>query len=186
MSSKAIIKEAEDKMTKSIHAMEHEFNTVRTGRANASLLDTVKVDYYGSPMPVNQIATVATPEARMITIQPWEKNMIPAIERAIREANLGLNPANDGVLIRLPIPPLNEERRKELAKVVRKYGEDTKVAVRNVRRDANEHLKRLEKEKQISEDDLRAAETDVQKITDKFIKDIDTHVASKEKEIFEV
>ncbi|MCA0446692.1 MAG: ribosome recycling factor [Bacteroidetes bacterium] len=186
MAHKLILKEAEEKMHKSIHAMDLEFNTVRTGRANPSLLDNVRVEYYGSPMPVSQIATIATPEARLITIQPWEKNMISAIERAIREANLGLNPANDGMLIRLPIPPLNEERRKDLVKIVKKYGEETKVAIRNIRREANEHLKKSEKDKNITQDELKTAEDEVQKLTDRYIKEIDGHVAAKEKEIFEV
>ncbi|NUQ80137.1 MAG: ribosome recycling factor [Bacteroidetes bacterium] len=183
---KAVIKETEERMHKSIEALLHEFNSVRTGRANASLLDNVKIEYYGTHMPINQVATVNVPDARMITLQPWDKGMLGTIEKAIREANLGLNPSNDGILIRLPIPPLNEERRKELAKLVKKYGEEAKIAVRNIRRDSNEKLKKLEKDKSISEDDLRDAEEEVQKVTDRFIKEIDGHVAHKEKEIFEV
>lgn len=183
---KAVIKETEDRMHKSIEALLHEFNSVRTGRANASLLDNVKIEYYGTHMPISQVATVNVPDARMITLQPWDKGMLGTIEKAIREANLGLNPSNDGILIRLPIPPLNEERRKELAKLVKKYGEEAKIAVRNIRRDSNEKLKKLEKDKSISEDDLRDAEEEVQKVTDRFIKEIDGHVTHKEKEIFEV
>lgn len=183
---KAVIKETEDRMHKSIEALLHEFNSVRTGRANASLLENVKVEYYGTHMPISQVATINVPDARMITLQPWDKGMLGTIEKAIREANLGLNPANDGILIRLPIPPLNEERRKELAKLVKKYGEEAKIAVRNIRRDSNEKLKKLEKDKAISEDDLRDAEDEVQKVTDRFIREIDGHVAHKEKEIFEV
>lgn len=186
MPMKAAIKESEEKMSKSIDSMLHEFNSIRTGRANSALLDSVKIDYYGSLMPINQVAGVTTPDARMILVQPWEKNMVGPIEKAIREANLGFNPANDGNVIRVPIPPLNEERRKEMAKLVKKYGEDAKVAIRNIRRDGNEKLKKLEKEKLITEDHLKSSEVDMQKLTDKFIKEVDTHVASKEKEIFEV
>ncbi len=186
MPAKPVIKDLEEKMTKSIDAMLHEFNSIRTGRANAALLDGVRVDYYGTPMPVNQVASITTPDARMIVLQPWEKAMLQPIEKAVRGANLGLNPTNDGSVIRLPIPPLNEERRKDMAKLVRKFGEEAKVAIRNVRRDANEKLKKMEKDKQLTEDQLKVSETETQKITDRFIKEIDQHVAHKEKEIQEV
>lgn len=186
MPTKPTVKELDDKMAKSIDAMLHEFNSIRTGRANSALLDSIRIDYYGSMMPINQVAGVTTPDSRMIMVQPWEKNMLGIIEKAIREANLGFNPSNDGNLIRIPIPPLNEERRKEMAKLVKKYGEDAKVAIRNIRRDGNEKLKKMEKDKSITEDQLKVGEAEVQKLTDRFIKEIDQHVAHKEKEIFEV
>lgn len=186
MTLKEVLKETEDRMKKCIEATLHEFNSIRTGRANTALLDMIRVDYYGSPMPLNQVANVTAPESRLLVIQPWEKSMMAPIERAIREANLGLNPGNDGQIIRIPIPPLNEERRKEMAKLIKKFGEEGKVAVRNVRRDSNEKLKKSEKDKVITEDELKNGEAEVQKITDRFIKEIDNHVSHKEKEVFEV
>ncbi|HNB57111.1 MAG TPA: ribosome recycling factor [bacterium] len=173
-------------MKKSLETVRNELAKIRSGRATTTLLDGVKVDYYGTPTPLNQVGNVSAPEARLLTVQPWEKGMVPAIEKAIREANLGLNPQNDGALIRIPIPPLNEERRKELVKLGKKYAEEGKVAVRNVRRDANEHFKKAEKDHKISEDDSKDAQDKVQKMTDNYIKKIDEMLVIKEKEIMEV
>ncbi|HMV26764.1 MAG TPA: ribosome recycling factor [bacterium] len=178
--------ETEEKMKKSLETVRNELAKIRSGRATTTLLDGVKVDYYGTPTPLNQVGNVSAPEARLLTVQPWEKGMVPAIEKAIREANLGLNPQNDGALIRIPIPPLNEERRKELVKLGKKYAEEGKVAVRNVRRDANEHFKKAEKDHKISEDDSKDAQDKVQKMTDNYIKKIDEMLVIKEKEIMEV
>lgn len=173
-------------MDKTIDSLRKEFQKIRTGRATTALLDDVKVDYYGNPSPLSQVATLAVPEARTITIQPWESKQIPAIEKAIMNANLGLTPANDGKLIRLNLPPLTEERRKDIVKQLKKMGEETKVALRNNRRDAIDNLKKLEKEKKISEDDLKRAEKEVQEHTDKHVAKVDEVVAHKEKEVMEV
>jgi ribosome recycling factor len=184
--SSSVMNEAKKAMEKSIEAQKKELQRVRTGRASVSLLDDVMVDYYGTPTPLNQVGTLAIPEARLITIQPWEKNLIPQIERAIFKADLDLNPISDGLLIRLNLPPLTEERRKEMAKLVRRMAEDTKVAIRNARRDANEALKKLQKDKEISEDDQKRAEKEIQDLTDQFIKLADEVVDHKEKEIMEI
>jgi ribosome recycling factor len=181
-----VIKHTEDSMHKSIEALKHELMGIRTGKANPGLLEGVRVTYYGQTVPLKQVANVAVPEPRLITIHPWEKSMIPEIDKAIRTSELGLNPQIEGALIRLPIPPLTEERRKDLVKVVKKYGEEARVAVRNVRRDANERFKKLEKEHKISEDELHTRQEEVQKITDRFIKEVDEVVEGKEKEIMEV
>jgi ribosome recycling factor len=181
-----VIKHTEDSMHKSIEALKHELMGIRTGKANPGLLEAVRVTYYGQTVPLKQVANVAVPEPRLITIHPWEKSMIPEIDKAIRTSELGLNPQIEGALIRLPIPPLTEERRKDLVKVVKKYGEEARVAVRNVRRDANERFKKLEKEHKISEDELHTRQEEVQKITDRFIKEVDEVVEGKEKEIMEV
>ncbi|RII26610.1 MAG: ribosome recycling factor [Geobacter sp.] len=173
-------------MDKTIDSLRKEFQKIRTGRATTALLDDVKVDYYGTPSPLSQVATLAVPEARTITIQPWEAKQIPVIEKAIMNANLGLTPANDGKLIRLNLPPLTEERRKDIVKQLKKMGEETKVALRNNRRDAIDDLKKLEKEKKISEDDLKRAEKEVQEHTDKHVAKVDEVVAHKEKEVLEV
>lgn len=178
--------ETENRMKKTIEAVQKELSKVRTGRANVSLLDGIKVDYYGSQMPINQVASVGTPEPRMITIQPWEKTMMPVIDKAIRAANIGLNPITDGNLIRLPIPPLTEERRKELAKQCKKMCEDGKVALRNIRRDINELIKKAEKDKEITEDQSKKELDNIQKITDKHSKQFDEIYTNKEKEIMEV
>ncbi|MBI3599323.1 MAG: ribosome recycling factor [Nitrospinae bacterium] len=174
------------KMESSITVLQKELAGIRTGRASLALLDGVKVDYYGNLTPLNQVATLSVPESRLITIQPWDVSAVPAIEKAILSSNLGLTPANDGKIIRLSIPALTEERRKELVKVVKKVAEDTKVAIRNVRRDSMEHLKALEKDKKISQDDHKKAHDEIQKITDKFIKKVDEITAKKDKEILEV
>lgn len=179
-------KSAEQKMQKSIEAFKADLAKIRTGRAHTGLLDHVQVDYYGSPVPISQVANVGLGDARTITVQPWEKKMVQAVEKAIRDADLGLNPATMGDVIRVPMPPLTEERRKELIKVVKSEAEGAKVAVRNLRRDANEQFKKLVKDKTISEDDERRGTDDVQKLTDKYVGEIDKLVAEKEKEILTV
>jgi ribosome recycling factor len=179
-------KKAEDKMKAAIEALRHEFSTIRTGRASLSLLDDVRVDYYGTPSPVSQVATLSLPDARTITIQPWEAKMVGPIEKAIQKSDLGINPVNDGRVIRLVIPSLTEERRKELAKKAKKMSEESKVAVRNVRREVNETLKKAEKDKKITEDDLTKGEQEIQKLTDDFIHKVDEALSHKEKEIMEV
>jgi len=181
-----ILAEARKRMKSSIETLKKEMATVRTGRANAGILDTLHVDYYGSMMPINQIAGISVPEASMLVIAPFDKKSIKAIETAILKSELGLNPANDGNVIRLPIPPLNEERRRELVKLTKKFGEDGKISIRNVRRDAIEHLKKSEKAEHFSEDDRKKGEQEIQKMTDKGIKDIDSLLAQKEKDIMEV
>ena len=173
-------------MQKSIESLKHDLSKVRTGRAHPSLLDQVHVDYYGSPTPLSQVANLTLIDARTIGVQPWEKNMIAPVEKAIRESDLGLNPASMGDLIRVPMPALTEERRKELVKVVKHEGENAKIAVRNIRRDANEHLKKMLKDKDISEDDERRAQDDVQKMTDKFVAEVDKLVTQKEADIMTV
>jgi ribosome recycling factor len=183
---KSILKEAEDRMKKAVEVVRQEFAKIRTGKATTALLDGIKVEYYGTLTPLNQVANVSTPDVHTITVQPWEKSMVPVIEKAIIAANLGLNPASDSTVVRVPIPPLNEERRKELVKLVKKFAEDGKIAVRNVRRDCIEHLKKAEKDEHFSEDERKRGEQEAQKMTDKFTKDIDGLVAQKEKEIMEV
>ncbi len=181
-----IKKNMETKMDQSIAAFTNTLTKIRTGRANPALLDTVQVDYYGSLMPINQVANVSLLDARTISVQPWEKSMAAKIEKAIRDSDLGLNPSAMGELIRVPLPPMTEERRKELTKVVRSEGENAKVAIRNWRRDANEAVKKLVKDKEASEDDQKRAEADIQKVTDKHIADIDKLIAGKEQEIMAV
>lgn len=181
-----VILEMADKMEKSVDSFKHELSKVRTGRASISLLDGISVDAYGSPMPMNQVATMTIPENRMIAIQPWDPQMVPAIEKAIMKSNLGLTPANDGKVIRLTIPQLTEERRKELVKQVRKVAEEFKVAIRNSRRDAIDLLKAQKKDKEISEDDLFKMQDEAQKETDSYVKQIDEITAHKEKEMMEV
>jgi ribosome recycling factor len=179
-------KSAEQKMQKSVEALKADLGKVRTGRAHTGLLDHIQVDYYGSLVPINQVAQVGLGDARTITVQPWEKKMVQAVEKAIRDSDLGLNPASHGDVIRVPMPPLTEERRKELTKVVRHEGENARVAVRNLRRDAITHLKELLKKKEVAEDEERRAHDDVQKLTDRFVGEIDKLVAEKEKEILTV
>jgi len=186
MDGKELISDAKRRMDKAIENLTHELAKIRTGRATPALLDSVKVEYYGQKVPLNQAATVTVPEPRLITIQPWEKSMLSEIEREILKADLGFNPSNDGTFIRVPIPQLSEERRKDLVKLVHKFAEETRIAVRNVRRDANEHLKKLEKSHEISEDDLENYLEEIQKRTDDHIKRIDEVMAHKEKEVLEV
>ena len=181
-----IKKTAETKMDQSITAFKTNLQKIRTGRANPALLDTVQVEYYGSLVPLSQVANVALIDSRTISVQPWEKGMGAKIEKAIRESDLGLNPASMGDLIRVPMPPMSEERRKEMTKLARNEGESAKIAVRNLRRDANESVKKLVKDKLASEDDQKRAETEVQKFTDKHIAEIDALVAAKEQEIMAV
>jgi ribosome recycling factor len=173
-------------MDKSIEALRKEYQRVRTGRASTSLLDEVRVDFYGTPSPISQVATLAVPEPRTVTIQPWEPKMIQAIEKAIMNANLGLTPANDGKLIRLNLPPLTEERRKDIVKQLKRDAEEAKVALRNIRRDAIDSLKKLEKDKKISEDELKRAEKEVQDFTNSHVAKIDEVQLHKEKEVMEV
>src|SRR5215211_438633 len=173
---------AEDSMKKAINHLEAELVKIRAGKANPQMLDGIQVDYYGSPMPINQVGNIAVMDARTISIQPWEKNMLQPIERAIIAANIGINPQNDGALIRLFLPPLTEERRKELVKRCQGEGEHSRIAIRNIRRDAIEHIKRLQKNG-LSEDSAKDAENDVQELTKKFIAAVDKHLAAKEKEI---
>lgn len=182
----AVLNNAKEKMAKTCSSYEREMQSVRAGRANPQVLDRIMVDYYGTPTPINQVGNISVPEARMLVIAPWEPKMITPIEKAIQTSDLGLNPSNDGKIIRLVFPELNEERRKELTKVASKACEEAKVAIRNIRRDAMEQIKKMKKNSEITEDDQRKAEEDLQKITDKGIKDVDAVYAAKEKEIMEV
>jgi ribosome recycling factor len=182
----ALVKDTSARMERSIEAFRKELGKVRTGRASFSLLDGVKVDYYGTPTPLQQVGTLSVPESRLITVTPWDTKMIGPIEKAIQGSGLGLNPSSDGKMVRIPIPPLTEERRRELAKVVRKMGEDARVAVRNVRREAIEKLKEREKKKEISEDVVKRGQERIQKETDAHVKKIDEILKSKEQEILEV
>ena len=186
MSVAEIKKIAETKMDQSIEAFKHNLTKIRTGRANPAILDTVHVDYYGSPVPISQVANVSLLDSRTVSVQPWEKGMGAKIEKAIRDSDLGLNPSSMGDLIRVPMPPMSEERRKELIKVVKHEGEDAKIAVRNLRRDANTHLKDALKKKEVGEDDERKAQDDVQRLTDRYIAEIDRMLAEKEKELMVV
>lgn len=181
-----IKKNVEQKMTKSLEALKVDFGKVRTGRAHVGILDHVTVDYYGSPTLITQVANVTLIDARTIGVQPWEKNMISPVEKAIRDADLGLNPSTNGDLIRVPMPMLTEERRRDLIKVVRNEAENAKVAVRNIRRDANEHLKKLLKDKEVGEDDERRAQDEVQKFTDRFVAEIDKALLAKEADLMAV
>ena len=181
-----IKKTVEGKMDQSIAAFKNNLTKIRTGRANPALLDTVQVEYYGSMMPLSQVANVSLLDARTISVQPWEKGMGAKIEKAIRESELGLNPANMGDLIRVPMPPMSEERRREMTKVVRHEGEQAKIAIRNLRRDANDAIKKLVKDKEATEDEQKRSEADIQKVTDRHVADIDALVAAKEKDIMEV
>ena len=186
MSLADVKKNAQEKMVKSIETLRADLAKVRTGRAHTGILDHIMVDYYGSPTALTMVANVTLVDARTIGVQPWEKGMGAKIEKAIRESDLGLNPASQGDLIRVPMPPLTEERRREMTKLVRHEAENAKIAIRNLRRDANEHVKKLVKDKTATEDDLKRAEADVQKVTDKHINEIDSLVTAKEKEIMEV
>jgi ribosome recycling factor len=181
-----ITTDSEDGMKKAVESFKRDLQKIRTGRANASMLDGIKVDYYGTPTPVNQVATVQVVDARLITVKPWEKNMIAVIDKAIRASDLGINPVADSELVRLPIPPLTQERRKELAKVVGKQTEEARVAVRSARRDAMDMIKDAEKDKQITEDERKNGEKKVQDLTDKYIAMVDDIAKAKEKEIMEL
>ena len=181
-----IKKTAEQKMNKTVDALKVDLGKIRTGRAHTGLLDHLHVDYYGTPMPINQVANVTLADARTITVQPWEKKMVSAVEKAIRDSDLGLNPATQGDLIRIPMPALTEERRRDLTKVVRAEAESARVAVRNIRRDANEHLKRLLKDKEVGEDEEHKAQDEVQKMTDRHIAEIDQLLHAKEADLMAV
>jgi ribosome recycling factor len=180
------IKKAEEKMQKCIASLEHEFSTIRAGKANPGVLDKIHIEYYGSPTPLNQVASVAASDARTLTIAPWDKTQLKAIEKAIQASDIGINPQNDGTAIRLSFPPLTEERRKDLTKQVAKYGEEAKVAVRNVRRDSIDKLKAMQKKSEITEDDLKDLEAQMEKLTKKFTDKIDEDVKVKDKEILSI
>ncbi len=179
-------KESEEKMKKTVGVLKEELQSIRAGRANPALLDKIAVDYYGTVTPLKQVASVSAPEPRLLVIQPWDANLIPVIEKEILKSDLGLNPSNDGKLIRLPIPLLTEERRRELVKVVKKNAENAKIAIRNTRREANDKIKKLEKDKVISEDDRKLAEDEMQKITNKYIENIEQITAKKEEELLDI
>ncbi len=183
---KEVLNKAEEKMGKTINNLKNEFAAIRAGRANPAVLDKVLVDYYGTPTPINQMAAVSVSEARVLVIQPWDKSLLKEIEKAIQASDIGINPANDGNVIRLTFPQLTEDRRKEIVKDLKKYGEEAKVAVRSIRRDANEKLKAMKKNSELTEDDLKNAEDKTQKLTDKFTKNIDEIVAEKEKEVLSI
>ena len=186
MEVEEIMMNAEERMENALDALGNSFASVRTGRANARVLDRIKVEYYGAMTPINQIAGIKTPDARLLVIEPWDKGALKSIERAIMESDLGVTPSNDGMVIRLPFPELTEERRRELAKLCRGYAEEARVAVRNARRDANTALSKAEKASEITEDDLRRGENDVQKLTDKYVAKIDEAYKAKESELMEV
>lgn len=181
-----IVKDAEIRMGKSVEALEHEFSKIRTGRAHPSLLDHVMVSYYGSDVPIKQVSNVNVEDARTLTVTPWERNMVQAVDKAIRSCDLGLNPSTAGNVIRVPLPPLTEERRRDMIRVVRQEAEAARVAIRNVRREANQDLKGLAKEKLVSEDDERRGEDLIQKCTDRFIKEVDAHLEKKEADLMVV
>lgn len=180
------IKDAKTRMDKTLEALRGELTKIRSGKATTALLDGIKVDYYGNMTPINQVGNLTVLDAHALSFTPWDKSVLPAVDKAILEANIGLNPVSDGTNLKIPIPPLNEERRKELVKLIKKFGEDSKIAIRNIRRDTNDHLKREEKEKKISEDDLKKAEDKVQKLTDEHSKIVDDILKHKESEIMEV
>jgi len=181
-----VMKDAKARMDKSLESLRSELAKIRSGKATTALLDGIKVDYYGTITPINQVGNLTVLDAHTLSFTPWDKSMVIPVDKAILEANIGFNPISDGTNLKIPIPPLNEERRKELVKLVKKFGEETRVAVRNVRRDANEHLKKENKDKKISEDELKDAEDKVQKLTDEHIKLVDDVIKHKEKEIMEV
>ena len=186
MPIKAIYASHEERMKKAIEVLRREYSSLRAGRATTGLLDKITVDYYGAQSPINQVANISIPEPRTIVIQPWDKKMLPAIEKAILKSDLGLTPNNDGMVIRLILPQLTQQRRQELTKLVHKGAEDSRVAIRNLRRDANESLKKVEKDKAASEDEVKKAQEEIQKLTDKYIKEVDQVMAVKEKGIMEV
>lgn len=184
--SKGDYKDVKEKMDKTVSVLKEDLNGVRAGRANPAILDKINIDYYGTPTPINQLANISIPEARVITIQPWEDKLLKDIERELQKSDIGINPNNDGKVIRLTFPALTEERRVELTKVVKKYGEDAKIAIRSVRRDAIDKMRALKKKSEITEDDLKVAEKEIQDITDEYVGDVDSIVKNKEEEILEV
>jgi ribosome recycling factor len=181
-----VYKSSEENMKKVMAALIHEFNSLRTGRASASLFDSIKVDYYGQKTPLNQVATISVPEARLVVIQPWDKSILSEIEKTLQKSELSINPNNDGKVIRINIPPLTEERRKELVKIAKNKAEQMRISVRNIRRDANEEYKQLEKESTLSEDEAKRGMDEIQKLTDRYIEEINKLLEEKEKEILEV
>ncbi len=181
-----VIKQTEEKMKRSLAALEDEFNTLRTGRASPALFDKIRIEYYGNPTPLNQVATISVPEARLVVIQPWDKSVMGDIEKAIQKSELSVNPSNDGKVIRISIPPLTEERRKEYVKLAKNMAEQSRVSIRNVRRDANDELKKAEKDGELSEDELKRAEDEVQKLTDRYVEDVNAMLEAKETEILEI
>ncbi len=181
-----IKKDAEDRMSKSLGALKDDFNTIRTGRASSALFDKIRVEYYGNPTPLNQVATISVPEARLVVIQPWDPTVLGEIEKALQKSELSLNPSNDGKVIRINIPPLTEERRKEYVKVAKNMAEQARVAIRNIRRDANDSLKKMEKDGEITEDDIKKGMDDIQEMTNKKIEEIDSQLEEKEKEIMDI
>ena len=181
-----ILEDADNRMQKSIEALKQELTKIRTGRAHASLLDHITVEYYGSQVPLSQVANIATEDARTLSVTPWEKPMVQVVEKAIMNSDLGLNPASAGTVIRVPVPPLTEERRRDLVRVVKAESESTRVAIRNIRRDANSDLKMLEKEKEISEDDERRGQDNVQKLTDKYVQEVEVVLGKKEQDLMEI
>lgn len=183
---KQVLKDTESSMKLTTEHLQQELAGIRTGKANPALLDSIRVDYFGQRVPIKQVASIGVPDARLITIQPWDKKLVSEIEKAILASELGLNPQNDGTIIRLPIPQLTEERRKDLVKLIHRLGEDAKVALRNVRRNANDEVKKLEKNHDISEDEMHTNQDEIQKITNKYVEEIDEIIAAKEKEIMEV
>ena len=183
MTAKEIIHDTEAKMKKTLESTQREFSIIRTGRASTALVDGLKVDYYGAPTPLKQVAAISTPDARLIVVQPWDKNAIAEIEKSILKSDIGITPTNDGKVIRLAVPPLTQERRAELDKILKKIAEDGRISLRTARHSAIEHIRKLEKDKAITEDDKFKSQDDIQKLTDKHIKDIDNLMASKEKEI---
>ncbi len=183
---KTVYSYADEKMTKTINALQNEYASIRAGRASAAVLDKVRVDYYGTPTPVNQLAAVSVAEARILTIQPWDKSVLGGIEKAIQASDIGINPQNDGTVIRLTFPPLTEDRRKEIVKTIRTTAEESKVAIRSIRRDCIDKLKKMEKASEITEDDLKEGEKQIQDKTDKYIKEIESVLSGKEKEVMEI
>jgi ribosome recycling factor len=183
---KQVISDAESRMKKSLSAMQEEFDTIRTGRASAALFEKIKVEYYGNPTPLNQVASISIPESRLVVIQPWDKGLLNEIEKAIQKSELSLNPSNDGKVIRINIPPLTEERRKEYVKIAKNMAEQARVAIRNIRRDANDELKKQQKASDISEDDAKRGEDEIQKLTDSYVEKINEALEEKEKEILEI
>jgi ribosome recycling factor len=183
---KEILRVTNDSMNQTIEHLQHDLTGIRTGKANPALLDSIRVEYYGQKVPLNQVASVAAPDPQLITIQPWDKGVITDIEKAIMASELGLNPQNDGTLIRLPIPQLTEERRKDLVKLVKRLGEDAKVSLRSIRRSANDDIKELEKKHDIGEDEMHSNQEEIQKLTNRFVEDVDKIISAKEKEIMEI
>ncbi len=182
----SVLKDAKDRMVKALQSQQKDFSKLRTGRASTQLVDDLKIDYYGTPTALNQIASISVPDSRTITIQPWDRNAFGDVEKGIQKSDLGLNPVNDGKILRIVMPALTEERRKELVKVAKKYTEDTKVALRNVRRDANEVFKKMKNDKEMTEDEMRKGQDDIQKLTDDYVSKADDALADKEKEIMEI